>query len=67
MDGEWSVYNRILWEDYIIWIQFAVKEKVLGVLAGEMEKVGEIGVEDCGFREGGDAEEGRDGEGRGGI
>ena len=46
MDGDWGVFGRIFWEDYIIW-GMGCKERVLGVLAGEMEKVvvslGEMG------------------------
>ena len=46
MEGEWGVWGRIMWEDYIIWCQ-SCKERVLQVLAEEMEKVvlevGEIG------------------------
>lgn len=44
--GDWSVYSRIIWEDYIIWCQTS-RESVLKVLAEEMKKVelqpGEIG------------------------
>jgi protein SHQ1 len=36
--GDWSVYSRIIWEDYIIWCQGS-KDRVLTVLAEEMEKV----------------------------
>ena len=36
--GDWSVYSRIIWEDYIIWCQGS-KDRVLTVLAEEMGKV----------------------------
>ena len=48
MEGEWSVYGRIMIEDYVIWAQ-GCRERVLEVLAGEMEKVvvdeGELGFD----------------------
>lgn len=47
--GDWSIFSRIVWEDYIIWMQMSARERVLGVLAGEMEKVqvelGEVGFD----------------------
>jgi protein SHQ1 len=47
MDGDWGVYSRIMWEDYVIWCQ-GCKERVLLVLADEMEKV-EVEVGEIGF------------------
>ena len=48
MEGEWSVFVRIMFEDYIIWAQ-GCRERVLEVLAGEMEKImveeGELGFD----------------------
>ena len=48
MDGDWGVFGRIFWEDYIIW-GMGCKERVLTVLAQEMEKIvvdfNEIGFE----------------------
>jgi protein SHQ1 len=45
--GDWSVYSRIIWEDYIIWCQGS-KDRVLAVLAKEMEKV-EVTSDGLGF------------------
>jgi protein SHQ1 len=45
--GDWSVYSRIIWEDYIIWCQSS-KDRVWTVLAEEMGKV-EIALEEFGF------------------
>ena len=36
--AEWSVFGRIVWEDYIVWA-VGCKERVLVVLAEEMGKV----------------------------
>jgi protein SHQ1 len=47
MEGDWSLYSRIVWEDYIIWLQGA-KDRVLGVLGEEMLKV-HVEVEEIGF------------------
>lgn len=47
MEGDWSLYSRIVWEDYITWLQ-AAKDRVLGVLGEEMLKV-HVGVEEIGF------------------
>jgi protein SHQ1 len=47
MEGDWSLYSRIVWEDYIIWLQGA-KDRVLGVLGQEMLKV-HVEVEEIGF------------------
>jgi hypothetical protein len=46
-EADWSVYTRIIWEDYIIWAQ-GCKERVLIVLAEEMEKV-EVDLGDIEF------------------
>ena len=45
--GDWSVYSRLVWEDYIIWCQLS-KDRVWTVLADEMGKV-EIALEEFGF------------------
>jgi SHQ1 protein len=45
--GDWSLYSRIIWEDYIIWAQ-GCKERVLKVLAEEMQKMN-VDVADIGF------------------
>ena len=45
--GDWSVYSRIMWEDYIIWCQ-RCREKVLTVLAEEMERI-ELDLDQIGF------------------
>ena len=45
--GDWSVYSRIMWEDYIIWCQLS-KDRVLMVLAEEMERA-ELQAKDIGF------------------
>ena len=47
MDGDWGVFGRIIWEDYIIW-GMGCKERVLTVLAEEMEKV-IVDVKEIGF------------------
>ena len=47
MDGDWGVFGSIFWEDYIIW-GMGSKERVLTVLAGEMEKV-VVDVKEIGF------------------
>ena len=48
MGSEYAVFSRIMWEDYIIWVQ-GCRERVLRVLAEEMGKVvledGEIGFD----------------------
>jgi len=48
MEGDWSLYVRCVWEDYVIWAQGA-SEGVLQVLGAEMEKIsveeGEIGFD----------------------
>ena len=36
--GDWSLYLKVIWEDYIIWTQGS-KDSVLQVLAEEMEKI----------------------------
>jgi hypothetical protein len=46
--GDWSVFSRIMVEDYIVWVQLGAREKVLQVLASEMEKV-KIELGDVGF------------------
>lgn len=47
MDGDWSVYCRIIWEDYIIWGQ-GCRDHVLTVLAGEMENI-HLELKEIGF------------------
>jgi protein SHQ1 len=44
---DWSIYNRVVWEDYIIWLQGS-KDRVLAVVGKEMEKV-VLDLEDIGF------------------
>lgn len=46
--GEYGVFLRIVWDDYIIWCQDC-KDRVLNVLAEEMERV-QLDVKDIGFR-----------------
>lgn len=47
MEGDWSLYNRVVWEDYIIWLQGA-KDRVLAVVGEEMGKV-RFELEEIGF------------------
>ena len=47
MDGDWGVFRGIFWEDYIIW-GMGCKERVLVVLAEEMEKV-KVDITEVGF------------------
>jgi protein SHQ1 len=46
LEGDWSVFNRIFWEDFLVWVQ-TCRESVLGVLARGMDRIeikfGEIG------------------------
>ena len=48
MDGEWSLYNRIVWEDYIHWLQGGAKDRILAVVGEEMGKV-EVDLEEIGL------------------
>jgi protein SHQ1 len=45
--GDWSIFSRIIWEDYIIWCQ-GCSERVLQVLAEEMGRV-RMEVREIGF------------------
>jgi hypothetical protein len=47
MDGDWSVFNRIMFEDLTIWSQTS-KDRVLDILGQEMGKV-EVDLKEIGF------------------
>jgi protein SHQ1 len=47
MDGDWSVYNRIIWDDYLVWTQ-GCRESVLKVLADQMRNT-TIDIRELGF------------------
>jgi len=48
MDGDWSLYSRIVWEDYIVWLQEGAKDRILAVVGEEMGKV-QVNLEEIGF------------------
>jgi hypothetical protein len=54
MEGDWSVFCRIIWDDYIIWGQ-GCRNNILSVLAGEMENI-HIEVREIGFELGDELE-----------